>query len=177
MTLNRREALKLGAGSFALVAAGPALLSLTGCPATTVENEINTVLQEAIGIIAIADPGLSWLAAFSKATALLKMDEANWIKGGAVQDVINVLTDLQGVCALISPLVPYAQLVAVLVAGTNALLALLLPAPPAPVAMAMARRNPNPWIGLAHVRSAKDSREQWNAICKANPALAGAELR
>jgi len=177
MTMNRRQFGKSLAGASALVAAGPSLISLQGCTPGQAENEINTILQEAVGIIAVADPGVTWLAAFSKASALLKTDEENWIKGGAVQDVINVLTDLQGVCALISPLVPYAQLIAVLVAGINAVLALLLPNPPAPVAMAQMARNPNPWIGLAHVRSAKDSKEQWNNICKANPALAQAVLR
>jgi len=170
--MNRRQFGKSLAGASALVAAGPALLTLQGCTPGQVENEINTILQEAVGIIAVADPGLSWLADFSKATALLKVDEANWIQGGAVQDVINVLTDLQGVCALVSALVPYAQLVAVLVAGINAALALLLPTPAVPVAMARMAEKPNPWIGIAHVSSAKDSRTQYLAACAKNPALA-----
>ena len=177
MTMNRRQFGRSLAGASALVAAGPSLIALQGCTPGQVENEINTIAEEAVGIIAVADPSLTWFADFSKYESLIKVDEANWIKGGAVQDVINVLTDLQGVCALISPLVPYAQLVAVLVAGTNAVLALLLPNPPVPAAMAQMARNPNLWIGLAHVRSAKDSREQWNNICKANPALAQAVLR
>ena len=148
-----------------------------------IENEINTIVQEATSIIAVADPGVSWLADLTKATALLKVDEANWVKGGAVQDVINVLNDLEGVTALISPLVPYAALIAVLVAGIDAVLALLLPTPAvsgtaaAPAAMS-ARAAPaaNPWKGKATVTSAADSKAQWRAIVAANPALKKAKI-
>ena len=41
-------------------------VTTTGCTPTQVENEINTVLQEAAGIIAVADPGATWLDDFSK---------------------------------------------------------------------------------------------------------------
>jgi len=176
---------KLGAIMLCVVLLGGSMavtspvIMLTGCTPAQVENEINTVLQEATGIIAVADPGVSWLADFSKATALLKVDEANWIKGGAVQDVINVLNDLQGVTALISPLVPYASLIGVLVAGIDAVLALLLPAPStaAPAALSVRTVAPaNPFKGMATVKSASDSKNQWNAIAKANPALAKAVI-
>jgi hypothetical protein len=158
-----------------------ATVSMTGCTPAQVQNEINTILQEATGIIAVADPGATWLADFSKATTLLKVDEANWIKGGAVQDVINVLNDLEGVTALISPLVPYASLIGVLVAGIDAALALLLPAPAAgavaaPAAMAHTVGRNNPFKGQATVKSAADSKNQWNAIAKANPELAKAAI-
>ena len=154
-----------------------AAVSMAGCTPAQVENMVNTIIQEATGIIAVADTGATWLAAFSKATALLKVDEANWIKGGLVQDMINVLVDLQGVCVLISPLVPYANLIAVLVAGIVQVLSLLLPPPPAPVAMRAMAERPNPWVGVRHVSSVKDSKDQWHAICKANPALALADIR
>jgi len=152
-------------------------VSMSGCTPSQVENEINTILQEATGIIAVADPSASWLADFSKATALLKVDEANWIKGGAVQDVINVLVDLQGVTALIGPLVPYAQLISVLVAGIVAVLAALLPPPTnATTIQAHTATQANPWKGQATVTSAADSKAQWNKIVAANPALAGAKI-
>jgi hypothetical protein len=152
-------------------------VNMTACTPAQVQNEINTILQEATGIIAVADPGATWLADFSKAAALLKVDEANWIKGGAVQDVINVLNDLQGVCALISPLVPYANLIGVLVAGINAVLALLLPVPAGGVTANLATpKPPNPFRGMAVVKSAADSKAQWNAIVAANPALAAARI-
>ena len=174
--MNRRQFGMTLAGAGALAAASPAMLTLTGCPLTPnqVENEINTILQEAAGIIAVADPGVSWLADFTKAANLLKVDEQAWIKGGAVQDVINVLNDLQGVCALISPLVPYANLIAILVAGVDAVLALLLPITGTVTARVV---KPNPFRGMAHVRSAADSKKQWAAIIKANPALAAAALK
>ena len=130
---------------------------MIACSAAQVENEVTTILQQATAIIAVADPSVTWLADFSKATALLKVDEANWIKGGAVQDVINVLTDLEQVTALISPLVPYATLIGVLVAGIDQALALLLPAPATPAAAAPAAMTaralsrPNPFKGNATV--------------------------
>lgn len=139
-------------------------VSMTGCTPGQAENEINVIIQQAAGIIAVADPGASWLADFTKAANLLKADEAAWIKGGAVQDVINVLNDLEQVTAIISPLVPYASLIAVLVAGIDAVLALLLPASPAALS-AHAVTAPNPWKGRAVVTSAKDSKAQWNLIC------------
>ena len=152
-------------------------VSMTGCTPAQAENEINTILQEAAGIIAVADPGATWLADFTKATNLLKVDEANWIKGGAVQDVINVLVDLQDVTALISPLVPYASLISVLVAGIVAVLSLLLPAQPVgAIAVAHTATAPNPFKGRAAVTSAKDSKAQWNLIVSQNPALAAAKI-
>jgi hypothetical protein len=178
VNITRREAIRGGVALAVLTPTGLSTLTLTGCTPAQVENEINTILQEATGIIAVADPGLTWLSAFSKATALLKVDEANWIKGGAVQDVINVLNDLEGITALISPLVPYASLIGVLVAGIDAALALLLPAPAAAPAALTAHtvgRN-NPFKGQATVKSAADSKSQWNAIAKANPELAKAAI-
>jgi hypothetical protein len=150
-------------------------VSMTGCTPAQAENEINTILQEAASIIAVADPGATWLSSLAKATALLKVDEAAWVKGGAVQDVINVLNDLEGVTALISPLVPYANLIDVLVAGIDAVLALLLPSSTSVKAFAVAAQ-PNPFKGRAVVKSAKDSKTQWNKIVAANPALAAARL-
>jgi hypothetical protein len=164
-----------------IVGGSATVLTLTGCPlsVTQAENEVNVLIQEATGIIAVADPSASWLADFEKATALLKVDEANWVKGGAVQDVINVLNDLEQVTALISPLVPYASLVGILVAGIDAALALLLPAPAgaAPAAMsAHVATAPNPFKGLATVKSGADSKTQWNIIVKQRPELARAAI-
>jgi hypothetical protein len=175
--LNRRNFLR-GAGGVAALAVTPAGALLTGCTPAQAENEVNTILQEATAIIAVADPGVSWLADFSKATALLKVDEANWIAGGAVQDVINVLNDLEGVCALISPLVPYANLIGVLVAGIDAALALLLPAPTTTATPMVARAQVrNPYKGQVTITSAKQSKQIWNTYAGQNPALAKAVLR
>jgi hypothetical protein len=173
--VNRRELITRGGAMGAVLAVSGLGFLVEGCTPAQVENEINTVLQEATGIIFVADGDETWLAAFSKATALLKVDEANWIKGGAVQDVINVLNDLQGVTALISPLVPYASLISILVAGIDAVLALLLPTPSAaaPAALnAHAAPVENPWKGRAHVVSAKDSKAQWNAAAVGSLAIA-----
>jgi hypothetical protein len=152
------------------------VVPLTGCTPSQVENEINVLIQEAAGIIAVADPGVSWLADFTKAANLLKVDEAAWIKGGAVQDVINVLNDIEQITVLISPLVPYASLIAVLVAGIDAALALLLPTSAATPAISTHAVVQNPWKGRATVTSASDSKTQWNRICKQNPALAKAKI-
>jgi hypothetical protein len=150
-------------------------VSMTGCTPGQVENEINTIIQQAAGIIAVADPGAPWLADFTKAANLLKVDEAAWIKGGAVQDVINVLTDLEQVTALIPTTVPYASLVGILFAGAAQVLALLLPTPSA-ASPAVTASAPNPWRGLATVKSAKDSRSQWNLIVSQRPGLAAAKI-
>ena len=175
--MNRRQMLK--SSGVALLAA-PAILALEGCPFTVAqaENEINVIVQETGAILAVAEPNAPWLGTFAQAAALLKADEAAWVKGGAVQDVINVLNDLGGVTSLISPLVPYAQLISVLVAGIDAALALLLPtAPAAPATPAVAHvSTENPFRGKASVKNAADSKKQWNAIVRANPALAKAAI-
>ena len=167
-----------------LIAGGTVtMVTLTGCPltATQTKNEIDTILQEAGAILAVADPGLRWTGDLAKAAAILKADEAAWIKGGAVQDVINVLNDILSVTALISPLVPYASLIAVLVGGIEAALALLLPASPASGTSSAGahitmQAHSNPWSGRVTITSAKDSRAKWNAIVKENPSLAKAKI-
>lgn len=160
--------------STAFVGASALLLGTAGCAPAQIENEINTIIQETGSILAVADPSLSWTGDLAKAAALLQVDEAAWIKGGAVQDVINVLNDIEGVTALISQAVPYAALIGVLVAGIDAVLALLLPAPVASARLSAGR--PNPFRGMTTVKSAKDSRRQWRLIIAANPALAAARL-
>jgi hypothetical protein len=152
-------------------------VGMIACTPSQTENEINVIIQEATAIIAVAAPG-DLPANYQTYLSLLKTDEAAWVKGGAVQDVINVLNDLEGVAALISPLVPYASLIAILVAGIDAVLALLLPTTTAaPAAMSThATAAPNPWKGRATVTSAQDSKTQWNLIVKQNPALAKAKI-
>ena len=200
---------------FALVATGPALLSLTRkCPATTVENEINTVLQEDTesnhrsirshgpmhvphGIVLPEHP--------------CGAHEHIWQRGSihcryrGQYGPRNQRADRhrKAVCALIRPLEvgPYAQYVAVeaiqpvrtrymallpinskyeplilLALGTAASIITILN----PGAATVARINGQSGrrVGLGNPpKNAGQFKAQWNTICKANPALAGAELR
>ena len=173
-TLTPTDVAVIGVGSVAAI-------TLAGCTPTQIENEINTIVQEGANIVAVADPG-TLPANFAQYVALLKADEANWIKGGAVQDIINVLNDLEGVTALIGPLVPYAQLIGVLVAGIDAVLALLLPPPstgtaasPAVMSVHEAQAK-NPFKGMTTVKNVKDSVKQWNFIVASNPSLSKARI-
>jgi hypothetical protein len=61
--------------------------------------------------------------------------------------------------------------------GVDAALALLLPTlagtSPTPALQAHAE---SPWHGKAHVKSAKDSRTQWDAYIDAHPEFANARI-
>jgi hypothetical protein len=64
-----------------------------------------------------------------------------------------------------------------LVAGAEQVVSLLIPSGPTGVIVANAvRAQTNPWHGRASVKSAADSKSQWQLIVKQNPALAKAKL-
>lgn len=152
---------------------------LTGCTDTTI-NILNTVIQSAEAVLVVMEPNASWLPAFKAAIAALKTAETTWTAGGPVTVVVNALNTLAAVAAVIPLTEPYSALIDVLVAGIEAVLVALHGKTATPVAMTSA----GPHRGRAQLTKPHflQSRvtaygNQWNAIVKANPALAGAELR
>lgn len=161
-----------------LLLMGTMTVPTTGCTPTQVVAEVNVVIDQATNIIAVADPGASWLPQLRQAVASLKAAEATWQGGGVVNVVISALNTVEAIVAVIPQTAAYAPLVAVLVAGIEAILIAFEPQQPAAAKKASRAMvaNSNPYIGRAKVASVKDSKKQWNAIVDANPQLALARL-
>jgi hypothetical protein len=178
MQFTRRT---FGKSAIALAAAPWGALAITGCTPSQIENELNTVLQEAVNLIAVVEPTAFYLADLKSAVAALKQAEAAWQGGSPVQVLVSVLNTLLDVMAVIPEAAPYIQLAQILVAGIVALLG-LIPAPLPSIKgkvpnMTVAVLKSNPLIGKKTVKSVADSKAQWHAAVLANPALAVADLK
>ena len=169
MQFTRRQ---FGLGTLALAAVPPfAGISLTGCTPDQIKNELNTVLQEAINLIALVPGAAPYLADLKAAVAALKSAEAAWQAGSPVQVLISVLDTLLDVMAAIPESAPFIQLAQILVAGIVSLLG-LIPVKGSPAVQA----RYNPLIGKKTVKSVADSKAQWAAVIAANPTFAVAAL-
>lgn len=167
--MQRREFLKRTAGIGALVAVAPSALLVEGC-SVNVKALLNTVINSAEAIIKVAAPNAPWLQPLESAITALQQAEQQWSAGGAVQIVISALNTVQAVLAVIPVTAVYSPLIAVLVAGIEAVLAALVPQPaPTPVTLNAAR---NPYLTTNKVALAKPHtfqtyqgayRSQWNA--------------
>lgn len=147
MDMNRRQFGKNVALAGLAVAFMPAL---DGCSGNEVESLINTVADSALAVIAVASPGSPWITPLTNAVAALKAAEATWIGGGAVAVVEQALGTIETVLAAIPLTAVYAPLVAVLVAGIDAVLNAL----PVSVAVTQAKfkATTNPYHGRATLK-------------------------
>lgn len=154
-------------GTLALASSIP--LSLTGC-AVDVKGLVNTVIASVEGILRVAAPNAPWATELSAALAVLQQAEAQWTAGGAVTLVEDALNTIVAVVAVVPLTAPYAPLVAILVAGIEAVLNALVPTTGA---AAPAARRPNVYSGRVglqkpHVFETQVGayRKQWNAQAK-----------
>lgn len=177
--MNRRSFFKAAAVT-GVVATLP---TLEGCGLSQVENAINVVLKEAAAVLAVAEPGAPWLVPLQKAIADLMTAEQQWQNGGAVQIVDDALNTIVAITADIPLTAAYSPLIDVLVAGIEAVLA-LLPAPVSPVSVATKltveqerkiTAGGNPHVGRYQLKNSWDHptpagkfRANWNEVAKAN---------
>ena len=115
MQMNRRAFLVTGA-ALAIV---PTSLALEGCT-VDLKALLNTVLDSAVAVLKVAGttvPGLQ------EAIAALQAAEASWTSGSPGAVVIDALNTLSDILAVIPTTAVYAPLVAILVAGIEAVLA------------------------------------------------------
>lgn len=153
------------------------LLPMIGCADNAVKI-LNTVIDSAVAVLKVAEPGASWVANFSDAVNALKQAEASWQGGSAVTIVISALNTLATVAATIPLTEVYSPLIDILVAGIDAV---LLALPQAASARLSSQHNPRvgrvalkkPHMLESHVGVYK---KQWNDIVDAEPALAAAKL-
>ncbi len=100
-------------------------ISCTPNETATAVKEINVVLTQATNIIAVADPNASWVPDLKAAVSALQTSEAAWQSGGTVTQVINGLNTVESILVAIPETSQYAPLVVVVVAGIEAVLAIL----------------------------------------------------
>ena len=170
ISISRREFAKKSA-LLAVATATLALPGLEGCTGNEVESLINTVADSALNLIAVADPGASWITPLTNAVAALKQAETTWAAGGAVAIIEEALSTVEAVLAVIPITAVYAPLVAILVSGIDAVLNALPTTPAATAALAKASMNPyhgRVTLKKPHVFQTKVGayKSQWNATAK-----------
>lgn len=126
--MQRRDFVKRVTAIGVVLIASPAALVMEGCT-VNVTALLNTVLDAGEAIIKVAEPNAPWLQSFESALAALEQAEAQWSAGGAVQIVISALNTIEAVLAVIPVTAVYSPLIAVLVAGIEAVLTALFPQP------------------------------------------------
>ena len=168
--MQRRDFLKNSVTAAAIVAVAPSSLLVEGCNKVNVKALLNTVLASAEAIIQVAQPNAPWIQPLESAILALQQAEQQWSAGGTVQVVISALNTIQAVLAVIPVTAAYSPLIAVLVAGIEAVLTALVPAPaPTPATVNAAH---NPYLSTHRVTLKKPGvfqtyqgayRAQWNA--------------
>ena len=116
--MNRRRFI----GSAAAVATLPiANFGLMGCT-VDVKALLNTVIDSALAVIKVADASEPWLPSLQAAVTALENAEAAWTAGSIPAIVIDALNTLEAVLAVIPATAAFSPLVAILVAGIEAVL-------------------------------------------------------
>jgi hypothetical protein len=150
------------------------VMATAGCSGSEVIGEINVVLSEATTVLSQAAPGSSWIAPLKAAAAELQTEETAWESGGTVDKVDVALNTLSIVLAAIPLTAVYSPLIDVLVAGIEAVLALLPVATSRGAQMAMATLAENPHAGRYTLvmhwyhSPAGNLKANWNSVAKAH---------
>lgn len=173
--MNRRNFLKstaaVGVGS--LVA-----FPLVGCDSSNVTNILNTVLNSAEAVLAVAEPNAPWAQQFRDAVTALQAAETQWKAGSAVTIVIAALNTLAAVAAVIPFTATYSPLIDILVAGIDAVLTAIGTGSTPALAGRNARVGrvilKKPHVFQNEVGAYK---AQWNEVVATHPGLSPAKLK
>lgn len=166
--MNRRLFLVNTTKLSLLLAAAPAILA-TGCT-ESIKDLLNTVIDATEGLLKVIEPNASWFATLQSALTALTAAETSWMNGGGVQIIETALNTVQQILATIPVTAAYAPLIAILVAGIEALLEKLYPGGKAPVALASSPYRGRVALKKPHILQSNASafRSQWNAAAVAN---------
>lgn len=169
-TFNRRTFF-LGAGALALTAA--VTLPTIGCTPNW-EGILNTLITSGEAVLKVAEPNAMWLKPFESALTALQGAEAQWKAGSAITIIESALNTLAAVAAVIPFTAVYSPLIDILVAGIDAVLSAISPAPSG-TKLAAAH---NARVGRAKLKAQTQSayKAQWNAYVATYPALAAAKI-
>ena len=150
------------------------VMATTGCSGTQIINEINVVLNEADAVLAVAEPGASWVIPLKNAIVALQGAETAWQNGGVVAIVDDALNTLTVVLAVIPLTAIYSPLIDVLVAGIEAVLAALPVSGSLGAQKVMVTVAENPHAGRYKMvfhwyrTPAGNLKANWNAVAKAH---------
>lgn len=178
--MDRRNFIKFGTGAATAALVAPSFL-FEGCVSTGIVNLINNILDAASKILNVVEPGATWVTAFTSAVQALKTVEATWENGGAVTIVDDALNTLLVIANAIPYTAPYADLIAVLVAGIEMVLA-ALPVSTTASLKSNATVTQSPYFGKVHIHPgflqtrAGAFKKSWNGVALSNPALAKAAI-
>lgn len=115
--MNRRKFLtKLASATAIALAAGATTVMIEGC-SINIADAINAVLNSALAVLKVAEPGASWIGDLSGAITALQQAEATWQSGGAASIVVDALNTLEAVLAVIPATAVYSPLIDILVAA------------------------------------------------------------
>ena len=139
--MNRRTLLK------SLTAASTlAILPVTGC-AFSVTGMLSTIISALEGVLNYAAANAAWLPQVQQVLAKLQAELGQWQAGQGVWATLEeVLNDALPVLALIPLTAPFAPLIALIVAGIEAIVNYFAPKP------AATKFAENPYNGLVVLR-------------------------
>ena len=183
--MQRRDFLKLSGTGAAVAVLTPTALMTAGC-SFNIAAGINTVLDSALAILKVAEPGSPWITQLASGIAALEQAETAWKAGGAATLVIDALNTIEAVLAVIPITAAYSPLISILVAGIEAVMAAFnLTAQLS--ANSMAKRKTivqSPYYGRVHLNGPNLRHPTWTGAYKAqwNSAavalgLAAAEIK
>ena len=120
--MNRRKFLvKFAQATAAALAVGATTVTIEGCT-FNITDAINTVLNSALAILKVAEPGATWAAQLASDIAALQQAETTWQSGGPATIVIDALNTIEAVLAVIPETAAYAPLIDILFAGIEAVM-------------------------------------------------------
>jgi len=120
--MDRRKFLtRLASATAIALASGATTVTVDGC-SFDIGAAINTVLNSALAILKVAEPGSSWVGELANAIAALQQAETSWQAGGAATIVSDALNTIEAVLAVIPATAVYSPLIDILVAGIEAVM-------------------------------------------------------
>jgi hypothetical protein len=166
--MNRRSFVKLSSLATAALLL-PATLFTAGCDYA--KSLLNTVISAVQAILKVAEPTAPWAVSLSNALTALVNAEAQWSAGGAVAIVIDALNTIENVLAVIPQTAVFSPLIAVLVTGIDAVLAVLVPTVATAVVKPKVTLAKNPYKGAVPLRKrrfyqthSEAFKSQWNDL-------------
>lgn len=148
-----------------------ACVTMTGCNQKTIAALTQILGTQAANVAKLEnDPALATKLAADTTAAVTAI--TNWKSGTPAQDVVQALDLVEADLNLFPVANQYAPLVDLAIGTVDSILALL---PPPPATTAVLRRH----VALFQPapKNSKQFIEQWNALVKANPRLAPAQIR
>lgn len=124
-SVSRRNFLKAVTTVSVVVGISPSIL-IAGC-AVNAKELLSTIVAQIQAIIKVAAPNVPWLSALQSALTNLQAGIANWDATNIVTDVTSALNTVLAVLSVIPLTEQFSGLIAVLVAGLETVLNVLVP--------------------------------------------------